>query len=226
MEILEVIIMSDNLRKTEEFYREKLGLIVLKNSKNSISFKAGRSVLTFLKSKALDPVYHFAFNIPKNQIHEAVTWASLKLDLLNSEDNHVIADFENWNAKSFYFLDNNGNILEFIARADLDNESHTPFNSTSIISISEFGLVTDNVAETAQKLRSNYGIPLFDKQPVLKNFAAAGDDEGLLILSTTGRNWYPTNIPVQGFYSRIKLHEAEKTLEIETDVLPRFSNSP
>jgi hypothetical protein len=154
-----------------------------------------------------------------------VTWASLKLDLLNTEDNHVIADFTNWNAKSFYFLDNNGNILEFIARRGLNNESHTPFNSSSIISISEFGLVTDNVADTAQKLRNNYGIPLFSRQPVLRNFAAVGDDNGLLILSTTGRNWYPTDITVQGFYNKIKLHEGEKTLEIETDIMPKHSNT-
>jgi catechol 2,3-dioxygenase-like lactoylglutathione lyase family enzyme len=223
MEILEVIIMSDNLKRTEDFYREKLGLIILKKGKNHISFKAGRSVLTFLKSKNLHPIYHFAFNIPCNQIHEAVTWASLKLDLLNTEDNQVIADFTNWNAQSFYFLDNNGNILEFIARRDLNNESHTSFYSSSIISISEFGLVTDNVADTAQKLRNNYGIPLFSKQPVLKNFAAVGDDNGLLILSTPGRKWHPTDIAVQGFYSKIKLHEGEKTLEIETDVMPRYS---
>lgn len=144
MNILEVKILTDNLVETERFYAELLGFYTTKKDTNSISFLAGQSMLTFTKSNELNPTYHFAFNIPNNKINEAVNWVSTKCNLIKSSDYGIIANFENWNAKAFYFYDNNKNILEFIARFDLDNYSDNRFEISSIQSISEIGLVTDH----------------------------------------------------------------------------------
>src|SRR3954453_13270704 len=116
MNILEIEILSDNLVETEMFYAELLGLPTTRKDQNSISFLAGKSILTFIQSNELNPTYHFAFNIPNNKINEAVNWASSKVDLIDSSDSRIVANFESWNAKAFYFYDNNRNILEFIAR--------------------------------------------------------------------------------------------------------------
>ena len=66
MNILEVEILTDNLVETEKFYSELLGFYKTKKDKDSISFVAGQSMLTFIQSNELNPTYHFAFNIPNN----------------------------------------------------------------------------------------------------------------------------------------------------------------
>ena len=40
-----------------------------------------------------------------------------------------IANFVNWHAKSVYFFDPAGNIVELIARFDLDNKTSETFSS-------------------------------------------------------------------------------------------------
>jgi catechol-2,3-dioxygenase len=217
MQILEISILTDSLKKTEKFYTELLGLKVVKQDRASITFQAGKSLLTFNRSYRQKPVYHFAFNIPYNKLNEAVTWASLKIPLLNIDDNNVIADFENWNAKAFYFNDNNGNVLEFIARFTLDNAGDQPFDSSGILSISEMALVADDVAALAKELTALYHVPLFSKQPIRDNFAALGDDNGLLILSLDGRHWYPTRQPAKRYFSEIKMLVDEEIATIKTD---------
>lgn len=214
MQILEVSLLSDDLKRTETFYSGRLGLTAINKKPSSISFLAGRSILTFQQSNNLRPVYHFAFNIPKNKLNEAITWASLKFNLLRIENNDFIADFKAWNAASFYFFDNNGNILEFIARRDLNNKSDEPFSSDSILSISEIGIVTMNVSELAHKLITDFNIPVFSKQPPHENFAAFGNDRGLLILSAPNRHWYPTDCPAKSYNTKIKLLVNEKNVEI------------
>jgi catechol 2,3-dioxygenase-like lactoylglutathione lyase family enzyme len=218
MQILEVILLSENLKETELFYAGKLGFTIINKKAGTLSFAVGRSVLTFQSTEIKQPIYHFAINIPNNKLNEAVTWASLKADLINISENETIADFSTWNAKSFYFFDNNGNILEFIARKDLDNSSDLPFESTSILSISEIGIVSNRVPELASFLSHKYQIPIFEKQTVSPNFAALGNDQGLLILSGLHRHWFPTQTPADKFPTHIKLlTEDEKVVELLID---------
>ena len=188
MKILDVEILSNNLDKTEKFYSQVLGFKLKEKSEAAISFSTGHTKLTFNYSDHPDPVYHFAFNIPNNQLNEAFEWTKNKVDVMDVTPGDKIADFVNWNAKSFYFYDSNGNILEFIARYDLDNKSDTPFNIRSIISISEIGVATDNV---------------FSKQPRMPNFTALGNHDGLLILSSANRHWYPTDKTAQKLFTRL-----------------------
>ena len=72
MNILEIEIQTDNLNKTQKFYSELLGLQTKNKNQNSISFLAGQSTLTFIKSNKLKPKYHFAFNIPRNKLDKAI----------------------------------------------------------------------------------------------------------------------------------------------------------
>ncbi|MNL17020.1 hypothetical protein D3C87_1380890 [compost metagenome] len=88
---------------------------------NSLIIQVGSSVLKFIENPEFDSVYHFAFNIPENKLEEAIKWCADKIDLIMIENKRVIANFETWNANAIYFYDNNGNLLEFIARHDLDN---------------------------------------------------------------------------------------------------------
>ena len=73
MNIVEVELLTDNLEETEKFYTECLGLGILDKQEESISFSIGKSTLVFRKSYNIKPIYHFAFNIPHNQLDEAIS---------------------------------------------------------------------------------------------------------------------------------------------------------
>ena len=112
MKILQVELLAEDLKSIENFYTNKLQLKLFRKNETSISFIAGCSLLTFKLTKTLQPVYHIAFEIPSNKLNEAIDLLKDKIDLIEFEDKEVIIDFENWNAQSVYFYDENQNILE------------------------------------------------------------------------------------------------------------------
>lgn len=205
MHILEIELLTGNLEETEHFYSNLAGLTTKQKDTTSISFMAGHSTLTFIRSGELNPRYHFAFNIPKNQVESAAAWVAERFELILGPDNETIADFISWNAKAVYFYDNNGNILELIARFDLDTASDRPFSASSILSISEIGIVTDAPMAFAKQLIEKENFSYFSKSPVSESFVVLGDDNGLLIIVKNHRNWYPTQQKSQKQYTKIKL---------------------
>lgn len=205
MRILEIKILSDDLIGTESFYAGILGLKVLLKNKNSISFKAGFSKLSFLKSEDIQPRYHFAFNIPNNKLPQAIKWAHSRVSLIPIEGSEVVADFKKWNAKSIYFYDNNENILEFIARFDLNNTISTDFDIHSIQNISEIGLISDSPEKLAEELIQKYDLFYFEKGAQADRFKTLGSDEGLIIIVQSNHHWYPTNQKAQKFSVAIDL---------------------
>ena len=128
-----------------------------------------------------------------------------------------IADFDSWKAKAFYFKDNNENILEFIARYNLKDNYTKPFGSDAILSISEIGIVVDDVVTTRQSISFQYNVPIFSQPPLPENFTALGDDHGLFILSKRGREWYATDIKAESSWSRITFEIDGDTQEITTE---------
>jgi len=215
MKILELGLLTDDLFQTERFYTEKLELKIRRKSKSSISFLIGKSILTFVKSDNQNPFYHFAFNIPNNKLDEALSFINSKICVMTVSGNKKIIDFEDWNAKSIYFRDNNGNILEFIARFDINNQINSMFANSQILSISEIGISVDNVTKECELIKLNYNLEYFSKQKPAENFAALGDDNGLLILAKDRRNWFPTDSPSGKHWTKIKFETNGKINEIE-----------
>lgn len=216
MNLQEIALLTDNLRETETFYTEVLALEVCSRDGFSISFRAGQSILTFSESDNEHPRYHFAFNIPCNQLEEALAWTSQRVAIITNHDGEQITSFDSWNAKSVYFYDNNGNVLEFIARFDLQNPSEKPFTAGSIVCISEIGIVTDHPLELADKLISEQA-SWFEKGAKSDQFAILGDDNGLFIIVGTGRNWYPTHVPATRHRTRIKVEIDGLVWEVSVD---------
>jgi catechol 2,3-dioxygenase-like lactoylglutathione lyase family enzyme len=196
MKIKELVLLTNNLEQTKDFYSAKMNLQVLKEQSDCIWLEAGATILVFKASEIANPVYHFAFNISNNKIEEALNWIEAKgLQLVCLNDTLKIIDFPNWNAKSLYFLDNNGNVLEFIARFDLKTESNLPFDEKHILSVSEIGMVVEDVEAYCQQVMEKYAIPYYEKQKPAPNFSVMGDAEGLLIVVPEHRHWFPTDIP-------------------------------
>jgi catechol 2,3-dioxygenase-like lactoylglutathione lyase family enzyme len=210
MKILELELLSDDVLETEAFYNQVLGLDTLYRDHSSVSFNTGTTKLTFHLSQNVNPVYHFAFDVPNNKLLEAFSWIENKTEIMYVIAPDKIADFYNWNAKSFYFYDNNGNILEFIARNDLDNVSQIPFDGKSILSVSEIGLVSKNVTSQCDELFEKYGLTPYSKQPKLPKFIVLGTATGLFILVEENRDWYPTDKKSKSFWTKVVFsHEGE-----------------
>ncbi|WP_433763479.1 VOC family protein [Flavobacterium ginsenosidimutans] len=214
MKIDQIQIKTNDIQKTKTFYQNIFGLFILENDEKSITFQAGTSILKFIEDQEFNSIYHFAFNIPENQLEEAIQWCENKVDLIVLDDKSVVTNFENWNAHSIYFFDHNGNLLEFIARHDLNNEQVGEFNSASILSISEIGIVTESPLKLGNQLIEEHGLHFFSQNTNTEKFAAIGDHEGLLILVQPTRNWYPTQIPSESNPVKISLENNENLIEL------------
>ncbi|MET0759313.1 MAG: hypothetical protein ABWZ56_02765 [Flavobacterium sp.] len=129
MNILEIHLLTNSITETAFFYEKMMGFKVVLKKNEAITFQIGSTKLRFLLTNIIKkPVYHFAFDIPENKLLEALEWIKNKTQIIEFEPNQYIVDFVNWNAKSFYFYDNNGNILECINRFDLGFTSEKYFS--------------------------------------------------------------------------------------------------
>lgn len=191
MHIQKIHIFTTNLQAQRDFYTQILQLSVENVDQNRLRFQCGVSQLYIQQQPNFRGVYHFAFNIPQNQFADAKTWIKARHGLMTDRQGKEEYHFANWNAHSCYFVDAGGNILEFIARHDLNNPSDAPFSPDSILSISEVDLVDENVSTLRDALCENIdGLEVF-RNTESADFCALGDDYGLFILAKRGREWYP-----------------------------------
>jgi catechol 2,3-dioxygenase-like lactoylglutathione lyase family enzyme len=213
MRITTLILQTSKLHELTHFYATILALPVTLNGDSDITIKTGSTELVFKQVSAAGPFYHFAINIPANKIEEARNWLTGRVALTWIEQyKSDIADFVNWHARSVYFFDPAGNIIELIARFDLDNKTDEPFSPAQLLSVSEAGLVVkeEELEKITETLLQQYQLAYFDKQPPLPQFKAIGDDEGLFIIVPENRNWFPTAIPSGIFPMEIQFNNNGK----------------
>ena len=171
------------------FFRDTLGLSTQLPDAEFLEAQAGATRLVFRKGPPdWEGIYHFAFNIPENRFQDARQWLKARVPLLPGSDGGEVFHFEAWNAHAVYFNDPAGNILEFIARHDLNNASEAPFHSGQILNISEIGLVTGDVPHLVESLQLMAGVAVY--RPGTELFAPVGDENGLFIVVKTGRDWF------------------------------------
>ncbi|MER3554387.1 MAG: hypothetical protein C4331_08555 [Meiothermus sp.] len=191
MRIHQLWVETHRLDEVLEFYSKVLELPVLERTDDAVTFQIGASKLTFEQAEAGErPFYHFAFNIPSNQLAEAKAWVERRAKLIQDGHGRDAFHFENWNVDAFYFYDPAGNIAEFIARHTLDNRSNETFSASSLLCISEIGIVCDDVPATAKWLQRQTGAPLYHTE-VNDSFLPVGDEHGLFIVVKRGRIWFP-----------------------------------
>ena len=163
MHLKNITIKTARLEELKKFYSSQLALPVQEVEKSVAAIQIGESLLRIEETNTGQPFYHFAINIPANKIEKAREWLEeKKIELLWMEDyKGEIADFVSWHAKSVYFFDPAGNIVELIARFDLNNSSPEQFSSRQFLCISEIGLVfpEDQIDEQVnQILIENAGV--------------------------------------------------------------------
>ncbi|KAA2245011.1 hypothetical protein F0L74_03360 [Chitinophaga agrisoli] len=192
MRAKEVHLLCNNAARQKAFYTAQLGLPLINQDETSFSIQAGHTLLSFAQTGEIkDTPYHIAFNIKPAVLPAIVPFLTAQHIPIILKDGLPVVDFPNWNAKSVYFYDAEQNILEFIARYNLDH--HTTdghFNSRHVLSVSEIGIPVDDTTAFIRELQSHSSIPVWKDYG--EQFKAVGDEEGLLIVVTKGRHWYPT----------------------------------
>jgi hypothetical protein len=176
------------------FYRDSLGLLVLEERREAFTVAAGASKLTFRASQSISerPFYHFAFNVPENKILAARRWQKERTPLLPIPS-HLrdpgypddVVNYRHWNSHSIFFFDPAGNVVEYIARHDLDNAAGGDFSSSDILYASEIGLVVDDVPAAAAQLKAVAELDQY--RNASDRFTALGDERGLLLVMKRGR---------------------------------------
>jgi catechol 2,3-dioxygenase-like lactoylglutathione lyase family enzyme len=213
MQINRVILQTSALKELTAFYNTLMELPADSKNENETTIMTGSTELVFKQMSTADPFYHIAINIPANKIEEAKNWLSARVELVWIDQyKSDIADFVNWHAKSVYFFDPAGNIVELIARFDLDNKADELFSSAQFLSVSEVGLVIkeDEFDSSVNNLLEQYQLSYFAKQPPLPQFRAIGDDEGLFIVVPENRNWFPTEKPSGIFPMEVQFENGGK----------------
>jgi catechol-2,3-dioxygenase len=190
MKIKQLILETRNLEAQIEFYSKVLKFEIVFRNGVACSFLAGDSLLTFRADKKSTP-YHFAFNIPSNKEKEALIWLKQRARILSFDGSEIIS-FKSWNSKAIYFYDKDKNIVEFIARKNLNRNSFDTFSSKSILNISEIGLASRNLKQTYETVNSMRSINLYSGS--FEKFCALGNEEGMFIMVHPNlKEWFPND---------------------------------
>lgn len=209
---------SEPIAEMQRFYTQTLGLPARRSNPDGFAVQAGATTLEFRSAPRTAPApdgspsYHFAFNIPSDQIEAACRWLRARVPVLRGDDGREIVRFESWNASAVYFHDPAGNIVEFIARHDLAHRTEGDFRIDSVVSVSEIGIAVPaslGVLDAAARLSRTLGLRPY--RPISDDFAALGTEHGLLILVPTGRPWFMS----PGHTARIQPTTVELAGEID-----------
>lgn len=191
MEIKLLTLQTNELEIMKGFYTQYLGFSICEERLNAFQIQVGTSILEFTNENVIgEPYYHFAFNIPANQFQEAKEWLKEKTTLL-LEDGEDEADFSFWSAHACYFEDPAGNIVELIARHNMNPNNEAPFSVNAILNISEIGLTVQDAPKVGEQLKK---VNIFerDNDPITNtslNFMQANSNGVFVLLTSLGRRW-------------------------------------
>lgn len=197
MKIKHLKLNCANLEEQKHFYTKKFKFKVVREGDGELCLQMGNSQLTFIENKLKKSYYHFALNIPFPSVEKAMKWLDKLVDILESEGNKI-QEFPNWKARSIYFFDPAGNIVEFIGRERLEEEGRKTFNEKDILNISEVGLPVFQVNEAFEMIHRQTQLPKFDCDS--STFCVCGDDEGLfIVVDKAEKTWFPTDEPAKAY---------------------------
>ena len=213
---------SNDLDAQEPFYRDVLGLPVERPTAERLIVTVGPSKIEFLPDpQSENPFYHVAFTIPENLLDASLEWLQPRCPVLAMNPRGgKIRHFPHWNAHSIFYLDPVGNILEFIAHHELNNQSSEPFGPKQILFASEIGLVVPDVPATVSVIQERFGQTPF-RGLTSNGFTAMGDMRGLVLVVKEGRGWLPIQrIKAQVFPTEVTIGHGRDTPEVTVDGLP------
>ena len=214
MRIKQLTLQTADIETQRSFYRDALGLPVARDDSN-LAVGIGSSELRFVQQTGFAGRYHVAFDVPNNQFLEAIAWLEARVPIYGAER---VYHGNNWNADSAYFLDAAGNILELIARHTADTARSAAFSAASLLHISEIGLSAPDPLGLAAWLKAQFGLRNYRDHA--SDFVPVGDDHGVLIVVSNGREWFPeTGVHAAPLPTQIRL-EGQTSVTLNAPDLP------
>jgi len=217
MEFLEITLFSKSIEKQRTFYHH-LGFEITANDKG-FSVQAGKTQLTFEARLEEENFYHFAFLICESHFSDTLNFIKQKgINILpDRETGEKITYWASGIGKSFYFLDENGNILEFVVRPTLNYRSDEKWSIDKILKINEIGTPVNKPADTSHSLIDKYrlNIPQRYIDRFNDDFCWFGDFEGTILIVKESRAWYPTKIKAKTCDLRIKISDQQKIIDLK-----------
>lgn len=196
MKFKELRLFTHALAAELKFYSETLGFEIIERNATSFKVTIGWSILSFEESEQAHS-YHYCFLIPCNKLQEALQWLESRTEIINIERGGKIQNFDTWNADSFYFFDASGNVVEFIARHDLENAFSGEFDISQVLGINEIGMPTTDVKEINDQLTTELQTE-FWKGDLLR-FGTNGSQQGLFLLPNYHHKelWFPSSVKIK-----------------------------
>lgn len=189
MHIQELALDTRQLAPQKAFYSTTIGLPLVDQTPDSFTVQAGTTRLRFQETEQ-DVLYHIAFTIPQQRFQEAKRWVQNRVPLLRKNGKDELF-FAGLNARSFYFCDPAGNILEYIVHYGLAHETVRTDDPAFVLHVSEIGLPVEDVPAFAALLQQQFAIGPYGGT-VSEHFAFLGDIFGQLVVVKVGRPWLPT----------------------------------
>jgi hypothetical protein len=190
MKVTRVSAQVRNTRSIAEFFENVLGLGA-ESIPGAVVVRIGTTLLELVENPEADGDHHFAVTIPSNKFTDAKQWLLERAALFGTAQSDEFEGPPGWNARSLYFVGPDRSVLELIIRRDLDNATPGPFSSDDLLCISEVGVASPDVLALATFLTDAADLPSYGADPE-SSFSAVGDTDGLLILVSPGRAWFPT----------------------------------
>lgn len=192
MKIEHVAMYASNFDATRQFYITKFQFPLISEEHDRFTMKVGETTVTFIEAPLNEkPFYHFAFDIPANQFKEAKAWTKGKITLSKEQDEDDVY-FAGIDAKSIYFEDPAGNIVEFICRLSDAKQSTAPFTAFSLQKMSEMSIV---VRDKIRAVPTFHNVSIFERDH--KEITAEGltfmgerEDASYLLLVNEDRRWF------------------------------------
>jgi len=187
MDIRQVQLATRSLAGTARFY-ERLGCPV-EIVDATVRIVVGSSLLVFRELPEMTGAVHLAITIPTGTFDAAKAWIAGLTTVLGTDDQDEFEGPPNWNSRSVYFEGPDQQLLELIERRDLpvDVGENT---AVPLVSVSEVGVPVPDVLGAVEALR-RAGLEPYANPPG-ESFAAVGDVDGLVILVSPDRRWFPT----------------------------------
>lgn len=189
MKIKELTLKTEDLSLVKSFYSDILKLKT-ENREKTVLVETAETHFNFKHSNKAVAPYHFAFNVDKGFLDVAYKKLKQKIKILSYQDDEVI-HFNSWNARSIYFYDPAGNILELIEREESRAEN-LKSNELGIFSVSEIGISSFRIKRMLDQFLT-IDLPFYSGDG--ENFSALGNPNGLIILvNARNKTWMPTEI--------------------------------
>jgi catechol 2,3-dioxygenase-like lactoylglutathione lyase family enzyme len=199
----ELVLRTASVQAATDFWHGQLGFQLIDSTFNSVTFQVGSSRLKFLNQVTINPpIYHFAIEIPSNQVENALDW--LKNEggkypdgpqqpvniLVDEESDAEIIYRPLYRSRSVFFKDPNGQIVELIGREENANTAEGNFSASMMSKICDFSLITKDVRKCETLLNEEFGFRSF--QGTTSSYKPVGGAAGTLTMIIPGRPFIPT----------------------------------